>query len=144
MNRSHHTHYFPANIDPALKLAVVNGCMKAPAFIGQGWSQRLWSDTVGGYVVAIEKTSKGKPLIGLVRADTEMEGRWEEGTEKCFLPNSLEDPKLCKAEEWITTYGKFKNGDPKWWFCDMSGKRFPGKHCFYDWNGASSYRDPSF
>lgn len=113
MNRSHHTHYFPANIDPALKLAVVNGCMKAPAFIGQGWSQRLWSDTVGGYVVAIEKTSKGKPLIGLVRAAQEI----IDEDKQLFKDNTLENMVDARPDEFVEKPNEI------WWLDDgMNGR----------------------
>jgi hypothetical protein len=146
---THHSHYFPKGREAELKAIAEAGGFTGPSFVGQGCTQHVGRDCYGHYVVSIGTLANKKPIVGLVGAHTEFVKDWTDGSEKCCLPDSKEDPAECTPEQYITTYGKDKRtGHPKWWFCDASGNRKPkgyslGK-CFYGWNGASAYSCPSF
>ena len=142
MDIQHHSHYNLDKISPCLKSLVDNGDLLMPMFVGQGWSERVGSDRYGGYIVSISVLPNGKPIVGLVDADTQMFTSWEDGSEKCALPGNASDPSQCKPTRFVTTYGKQPNGMPKWWFCNSEGVR--RSKCYYSWSGASAYRDPSF
>lgn len=144
------THYFPKDDDGTLKLAAESHSFTGPVFVGQGLTRGVGSDAYGFYIVSIEKAKNGKPIIGIVSAASEFITSWTDGSEVCSLPNGATDPAKCKADQWITTYGKYKEtGAPKWWYCDKNGNRKnpSGWHrgkAHFGWNGASAYRDPSF
>jgi len=141
-----HAHYLPANLPPSIKAKLDAGeRLSGPLFVGQGFTHSVGSDSYGGYVVSIATLPNRKPIVGLVSADSVMHGDWTEGT----MDNSV-DLAQAKPEQWITTYGKNKiTGAPKWWFCSATGDRknpvgYRIGKCGYSWNGAYSYRDPSF
>lgn len=142
MDIQHHSHYNLDKISPWLKGLVDNGDLLMPMFVGQGWSKRVGSDEYGGYIVSIGILPNGKPIVGLVDAVTQMFTSWEDGIEKCALPNNESDPSQCKPTSFVTTYGKQPNGMPKWWFCNSKGIR--SSKCNHSWSGAAAYRDPSF
>ena len=110
-----------------------------PTFIGQGGSKSSGSDCYGYYWVEKKELKNGKVIWGYASAKSHFAGHWTEGTEVC------DGPYEWKAEGWMTTWGKYKDGKPKWWECDENGKRFkPGRKCRVSWTGAHAYRDPSF
>lgn len=111
-------------------------------FVGQGWSRRVGSDVYGGYIVSIGILPNGKPIVGLVEADTRFFTSWTDGNEKCALPGNATDPSQYKPTSFVTTYGKWPHGISKWWFCNSEGIR--SRRCDYNWNGAAAYSDPSF
>lgn len=143
---THHSNYIPEENKAEIEMMIEANAINGPAFVGCGWTKQVGSDCYGGYCVNISKTAKGKPLVGLVHAHTEMgPNGWTAGDELCSLPDGKTDPSECTPTEWITTFGKYKDGSPKWYFCDSSGKRFiPGRHCNYRFGAALSYRNPSF
>lgn len=111
-----------------------------PTFVGQGITKYVGSDAYGMYVVSLSKTKSGKPLVGLVDADTKYTISWTDGHQDCS-----KDLSKAKANMYITTYGKNKwTGNPKWYYCDETGKRTERRHVNFSWNGAHSYQDPSF
>ena len=143
MDIQHHSHYNLDKLSPCLKSFVNNNVdLLMPMFVGQGWSMKVGSDIYGGYIVSIGILPNGKPIVGLVDADTQMFTSWEDGCEKCALPDNASDPSHCKPTSFVTTYGKQPNGIPKWWFCNSKGIR--SIKCNHSWNGAASYRCPSF
>ena len=139
------THYFPEDRREELTVIADANAFTGPAFVGQGLTKSVGSDSYGYFVVSIEKARSGKPIVGIVDADQKMIGSWEEGDEDCTLPGNASDPSKVNATAWITISGKWKRtGAPKWWVCDRNGKKFNGKHACFSWNGAHGYLDPSF
>lgn len=132
-------HYNLDKLSPELRKIAETGKLPWPCFVGQGCSCSIGSDCYGYYVTYVSKTAKGKPLIGLTRANEKMRTCWEEGSMDCSIDIDKAEP-----QTWITTFGKTKTGAPKWWFCDKDGMRFNGQRCRYSWNGAHGYRSPSF
>ena len=140
----HHSHYCLDKQDPWIQDLAIHYKLPGPLFVGQGWTKRVGSDSYGGYVVSISCLKNGKPLVGLVNATTVMHGHWTEGTEDCMLPGDSDDPSTYEPTEYITTYGKYRDGKSKWYFCNKDGVRSQGQRCCYGFNGCSRYRDPSF
>ena len=134
------THYIPEDIDCKIGDLMQQGKLPGPMFVGQGLSKRVGSDCYGYYVTELKKTATGKPLVGIVNADSKFETSWTDGNMTCAMPAD-KTPTL-----WITTYGHCKRNKklPKWYACDKTGKRFPGRVVWFDWNGAYAYLDPSF
>lgn len=142
------THYFPSDRKAELEMIAEANGFTGPSFIGQGLTRSVGSDSYGHYIVEMKTVGK-KPVIGIVGAASRFIKDWTDGSEVCSLPNDADDPKMCKPTEWITTYGKLKDGSPKWWYCDANGNRKnpSGWHrgkAHFGWNGASAYRNPSF
>ena len=137
-------HYFPEGRDD-LKLIAKANAFTGPVFVGQGLSKRVGSDEYGYYIVSIEKAKNGKPIVGIVDADSKFTTSCTEGSMTCCLPNGKTKPEECAATQWITISGKWKKtGAPKWWYCDRNGKKFNGRHASFGWNGAHEYQNPSF
>lgn len=139
-----HVHYFPDDLNPIIREAAIEGKLTGPMFIGQGLTRRSGSDSYGAYVLSIGKTKTGKPLVGIGSAKSEFHGSWTEGSQDCSID-------LCDAQPdvWLTTYGHWPNGLPKWWYCDEHGDRKAANLLYtgrsrYNWNGAYAYQDPSF
>ena len=138
------THYYPEDKREELKIIAAANAFTGPCFIGQGLTRRCGSDSYGYYIVSIEKAKNGKPIVGIVEADSQFEKSWTDGDMICTLPDNKEKPADCKATQWITTSGKWKRtGLPKWWYCDANGKKFNGRHANFNWNGAYGYLNPS-
>lgn len=140
----HHQHYCLEKQPKWIQDLAAKGKLSEPLFIGQGWAERVGSDVYGGYVVSVKTLKNGKPVIGVVRASAKFTSSWTEGSMRCTLPGEGNDPQACKPDAWLTTYGKNGDGTSKWWRCSEDGKRFPGKQCFWSFNGCAAYRDPSF
>ena len=141
------THYIPEDLDCKIGDLMQNNKLTGPAFVGQGCSKFVGSDCYGLFIVRLEKTKTGKPLVGLVNADSKFETCWEDGNMTCALPHGETDPKKCEPDFWITTYGTWKRSKrSKWYKCDSTGKRFPGRWnaVSFGWNGAFGYQDSSF
>ena len=119
--------------------------LEGPVFVGQGCTKRCGSDSYGFYVAEILKPGR---LVALVDADEEFETSWADGNMKCEFPSATllkaaaarpEGP--CREFSYAMRYGR------SWYWCDVKdGKvtRRPGDHARLSWNGAFSYRDPSF
>lgn len=145
MNGSvNHPHYLPTNLTKhelkILQRKIDAGELDGPMFVGQGLSYGIGSDCYGYYITAMKKVGR-KVVWGITRAKTEVHVHWTEGTEDCSI-----DMETAVPTEWIVARGKWpKTGRPKWWYCDENGNRFlPGRKARFRWNGAHSYRDPSF
>lgn len=125
------THY---DIPKALEAEAKAYKLTGPCFIGQGWSEQVGSDCYGGYVTFIGTNAEGKPFYGLVSADTEFTKCWEDGSQTCTMPKDR------TPEMYVVQF----RGN--WWKCNDKGERYLGSHMKvrYSWNGAHSYRDPSF
>lgn len=137
-------HYFPEGRDD-LKLIAKANAFTGPVFVGQGLTHSNIGDSYGYYIVSIRTAKNGKPIVGIIRADSRFEKSWTDGSMICTLPFGKENPNDCDADAWITVSGKWKRtGAPKWWYCDRNGKKFNGQHAGFRWNGAYEYRDPSF
>ena len=129
---TNHLHYNLDTLNPELKTLAESHKLAGPCFIGQGLSKCVGFDCYGYYVVASKKV-RSKTIWGIARANQVMHGDWTEGDMDCSI-----DMSNAKPDSWITKYGKC------WYFCDANGNRCAGSKCYYDWNGAHAYRDPSF
>ena len=133
-----HPHYNVETLSDELKALVNERKLTGPEFIGQGLSKRVGSDTYGYYICSIAMGKNKKPICGICSAVTKFHGTWAEGDEDCTMPGN------AVPSIWRTTYGKTKSGLPKWWQCDSNGIRRAGARVSFSWNGAYSYKDPSF
>ena len=115
-----------------------NEKLTGPQFIGQGCCKHVGSDSYGYYIVEKKQIGKNKTIWGLNSAKCHITSTWEDGSMTCTGPISW------KAEIWIMSWGKNKNGSPKWWYCNSDGKRFNGCRCLMSFSGAHAYRNPSF
>lgn len=131
------THCFPKDREAELKIIAEAHGFNGPVFEGQGISKRVGSDCYGYYITSLKKKGK-KTVAGIVPADDKFITSWTDGSMECSMPKSK------KPSEWICNSGKLKDGSPKWWYCDKNGKKFNGKKAGFSFNGAISYRDPSF
>ena len=128
-----HPHYFPKDLDPAIKELAEAHKLNEPRFVGQGLCKSVGSDCYGYYITEIKDIGRNKRIFGIVSADTVMHGSsWVEGDMDCSMPADK------TPTRWICKYGK------SWYFCDKDGKRFPGKKCRYSFRGCHAFRDPSF
>jgi hypothetical protein len=140
-------HYFIDQQPENIKKCINNKTLTGPEFIGQGCTERVGSDTYGYYVAEILKPNK---IVALIAADAEYIKSWYDGSMECSLPtdkllkyNIANPNKLNKNFYYIMRYGK------NWYWCDIdiiNSKiiRRHGAHATLSWNGAFSYRDPSF
>lgn len=115
--------------------------LSGPTFIGQGITRSVGSDAYGSYIVA-KKIVGRKTIWGIASADAAFHADWTEGTMDCSIDLAKVDEKQLS---WIVASGKWKKtGALKWWYCDAQGKKYNGQKARFSWNGAYSYRDPSF
>ena len=140
---NHHSHYNLDTLPADLHDAVMKAELKGPAFIGQGLTTRVGSDSYGSYIVAKRMVGR-KTIWGIAYAKSVMRGHWTEGDMDCSI-----DLATAQPTKWIVARGTWRRrgkdtGITKWWFCDENGKRFPGSVAKFGWNGAYAYRDPSF
>lgn len=132
MNNSiNHPHYNLEDQTQEIQDLANNRKLTDPLFVGQGCSYAVGSDCYGYYITDKKQIGK-KTIFGIAAADTVMHGHWTEGTMDCSMPKNK------TPMYWITKYGK------SWYFCHEDGARVPGDKCKYRFNGAYSYRDPSF
>ena len=133
------SHYNLGKQPQAIQKIAAEGKLPWPCFVGQGCTYHIGSDSYGHYIVAKKQIGK-KTVWGIARAHEVMGPLgWTDGTMICSI-----DIDNAKPDCWIVASGKNKLGKPKWWFCDENGKKQNGHKCTYSWNGAYSYRDPSF
>ena len=133
------SHYNLGKQPHAIQKIAAEGKLPWPCFVGQGCTYHSGSDSYGNYIVAKKQIGK-KTVWGIARAHEVMGPLgWTDGTMICSI-----DIDNAKPDCWIVASGKNKLGNPKWWFCDENGKKQNGRKCTYSWNGAYSYRDPSF
>lgn len=147
----HHSHYNLDSQDSKIQQLAKDHKLPWPCFVGQGASKRVGSDVYGLYVTSMAKSKTGKPIVGLTHAKTQFTTSWADGSEDCSL-----DMHSAKPDFWITTYGHDKmTGNDIWWRCSQDGTRLTAKNfrqlgatelgkIRLDWNGAASYKDPSF
>lgn len=139
-------HYFLENQRPDIVDAAKAGNLKGPEFVGQGCTQSVGSDSYGYYVAEILEPGK---LVALVAAESEYIVSWADGGMRCSMPVDAviretvsNGMKPSRVFEYIKKYGG------KWYWCHVSAdgkiKRRNGAHAWLGWNGAYSYRDPSF
>jgi len=128
------THYWLDKQTLEIQEKARNGKLTGPEFIGQGCSEGVGSDCYGYYITWI---SEDRKTIGLVCADTSFEKDWTDGTQVCKMPERR------LTDEWAVKYGK------KWYHASfdtniMRPVRMKGAKWRLRFNGAFSYRDPSF
>ena len=141
---THHSHYFPKENAEELA-AIAESCgFTGPSFVGQGIRKCCGSDCYGSYIVRLKKLRNGKTLVGICSAHSWFRNSWTDGSQCCCLPGNAEDPAEVKPDCWIINSGKWKDGTPKWYYCDEFGKKFNGQKARYSWNACSAYQDPSF
>jgi len=138
-------HYFLENQSEEIRQKAEKREFTGPEFVGQGCTQQVGSDSYGYFVIEIIKPGR---LAGLVRADSAFIGSWTEGSMTSKLPadavfkTMASEPAGPHSEfDYIGRYGK------NWYWCDViDGKirRRRGSHARLSFNGAYSYRDPSF
>ena len=139
-------HCFLENQSDTVKAVAKAGKLAGPEFVGQGCTQRVGSDSYGYYVAEILKPGR---LVALVRAEDEFVNGWAAGDMTCSMPTDVMVKQAAiggnaasKYFDYVEKYGK------KWYWCDVDpyGKiiRRRGNHAWLSWNGAFSYRDPSF
>ena len=117
--------------------------MTGPEFVGQGCTYRIGSDSYGYYVAEILKPGK---LVAIVQSDDEWVTSWMDGYMTCSMPTGKLVKSAAAAQpaescEYVMRYGK------NWYKCDViDGKiiRRHGDRIGLSWNGAFSYRSPSF
>ena len=138
-------HYFLENQVEDVRKRALERKLTGPEFVGQGCTRRVGSDSYGYYVAEILKPGK---LVALIMADDEYVTSWMDGDMTCTMPTD----KLVKNAaagpngpnpyfDYIMRYGK------SWYRCQIiNGKiaRQRRSHAGLSWNGAFSYRDPSF
>ena len=139
------THYFLENQTEDVRKRASEGKLTGPEFVGQGCTRRVGSDSYGYYVAEILKPGK---LVALIMADDEYITSWTAGDMICTMPTD----KLVKNAvagfnglnpdfDYFMRYGK------GWYRCQIiDGKivRQRRNRVGLSWNGAFSYRDPSF
>lgn len=123
----------------------MEGKLSGPEFVGQGCTHRAGSDSYGYFVAEIIKPGK---LVALVESDDEWVTSWTDGSMTCSMPTDrlvksavAAGSKPAEDREYVMRYGK------KWYKCDViDGKivRRRGDGAGLSWNGAFSYRSPSF
>lgn len=138
-------HYFLENQVEDVRKRALEGKLTGPEFVGQGCTRRVGSDSYGYYVAEILKPGK---LVALIMADDEYVTSWTDGDMICTMPtdqlvkNAVAGPNGPNPYfDYIMRYGK------SWYGCQIiNGKivRLHRNHVWLSWNGAFSYRDPSF
>ena len=138
-------HYFLENQAEDVRKRALERKLTGPEFVGQGCTYRVGSDSYGYYVAEILKPGK---LVALVQSDDEWVTSWMDGDMTCTMPTD----KLVKNAvagfngpnpdfDYFMRYGK------GWYRCQIiDGKivRQRRNRVGLSWNGAFSYRDPSF
>ena len=137
------THYFLENQPEDTQKRALDGKLSGPEFVGQGCTYRVGSDSYGYFIAEIIKPGR---LIAIVQSDDEWVTSWMDGHMTCSMPTDKLVKSAAAAQpaescEYVMRYGK------NWYKCDViDGKiiRRCGDRIGLSWNGAFSYRNPSF
>lgn len=137
------THYFLENQPEDAQKRALDGKLSGPEFVGQGCTYRVGSDSYGYFIAEIIKPGR---LIAIVQSDDEWVTSWMDGHMMCSMPTDKLVKSAVAAQpaescEYVMRYGK------NWYKCDViDGKiiRRRGDRIGLSWNGAFSYRSPSF
>lgn len=138
-------HYFLENQSEEIKNKAIEHKFTGPEFVGQGCTQRVGSDSYGYYVVHIVVPGK---IVGLAYAESKFITSWTDGHMSCSIKFDEVLKSFIKYGDkpnldfiYIQKYGK------KWYWCNVIDDkiiRSCGNCAYLSWNGAFSYRDPSF
>ena len=139
------THYFLENQPEGVQKRAKEHRLSGPEFVGQGCTHNVRSDSYGYYVVEIVKPGR---VVALVVAECEWAKSWMEGRMTCSMPTDLllkhavSGMKTSSCFEYMVRYGR------SWYWGERTPggeiKRMPRDKACLSWNGAYSYRDPSF
>lgn len=119
--------------------------LDGPEFVGQGCTHRCGSDSYGYYVAEIIRPGR---LAALLAADEIPEDDLGSFSTSFPAENAVElaamggTRRRYDPAEYVMRYGRH------WYWCSVGEggeiRRMPGRKVCLDWNGAYSYRDPSF